>query len=107
MIFIECYGKNVYIDDLTSYFNISFGNDAATPLHYAENLYVNNVLTRDISVPSGITAIPAYSFNYFSGVDSVSFPSSVTRINNNAFYHCSNLFFLVSVGIAVGYSPEK
>ncbi len=61
------------------------------PLFYAENLYVNGELLKELVIPKGITTIKRYSFINCSGLTSVTFPSSIVAIEYGAFSGCTGL----------------
>lgn len=42
-------------------------------------------------IPSGVTNIENYAFEYCSGLTGITFPAGVTSIGNNAFINCSGL----------------
>jgi hypothetical protein len=43
------------------------------------------------TIPSSVTSVGSYAFNYCSGLTNVTIPSSVITIGNEAFYRCSGL----------------
>ena len=95
--------KSVYISDLAAWCNITFsvytyidsyyGTSttyySSNPLHYADNLYINNKLATDIVIPNSITHIPTYAFWHCKCLKSVIIPESVKNIGKNAFNGCS------------------
>ena len=82
--------QNVYIPSIESWCNISFTNGYSNPLYYAQNLYVNNVLTTNLVIPNAVETISSYAFYRFKGL-SITIPSGVTSIGNYAFFGCKNL----------------
>ena len=80
--------QKVYIDDLTSWCNMSISDN---PLKYAKNLYVNGEIVHDIIIPDGVTSIPSGRFYSFSGITSITLPNSVKSIGDQSFYQCTNL----------------
>ena len=53
---------NVYISDIAAWCNISFGSAGSNPLNYEGNLYINNKLVTDLTIPDSVTAIGNYAF---------------------------------------------
>ncbi|MCM1441110.1 MAG: leucine-rich repeat domain-containing protein [Roseburia sp.] len=86
---------DVYISDIGAWCGITF-NDSSTsnPLYYAENFYLNNVLITDLTIPNTVTEIKAGAFQSFSGT-TIIIPSSVIRIELNAFLRCKNVTSVV------------
>ena len=104
---------SVYITDLEKWFNISFGDDYSNPLYYTADLYINNELATEITIPSSVTSIgtqlrgctsiksviipdsvttiESYAFRGCSALTSVTIPDSVTYIDYSAFSGCSSL----------------
>ena len=97
--FGSCYGlTEVHISDLAAWCAITFGSgegqygdSEANPLTMAHHLYVNNFKIEKLTIPSSVTSIGSYAFNYCSDIDSVSIPNSVRDIGMCAFYGCTNL----------------
>ena len=81
----------VYINDLTAWCNIDFGNSYANPLYYTRKLYLNGTLVRNLEIPEGVTAIKECAFENLKTIRSVGIPNSVTSIGNYAFRGCSSL----------------
>ena len=120
--FSGCYAmESLYITDLAAWCNISFGVSAASPFYrnvYSNhlgggNLYVNGTKVTTLTIPDGITAIPAYAFYGFAGITDIQFNQTktigsyafcschglthvtitegVTAISNNSFAYCTHL----------------
>ena len=90
--FSNCSGlAAVYISDLAAWCGISFANPDANPLHNAHNLYLNESLVADLTIPSSAKDIGSYAFYGCSELTSVMIPNSVTNIGNGAFSGCSGL----------------
>ena len=80
------YGGNV-----EQWCGITFGNANANPLAYAHNLYIDDVLVRQLAIPETITEIKDYAFYKATCLTGVTLPESLTSINSNAFYNCTGL----------------
>ena len=90
--FYYCTGlTSVQISDSSAWCKIDFGNKAANPVIYAQNLYLNGELVTDITIPSDITKIQNYTFYYCTSLTSVTIPDSITSIGDYAFTCCSSL----------------
>ncbi len=89
------YGFNtleaVYVDSLEVWCNISFGGPFATPLYYAHQLYINDVLASELVIPNSITSLSRYAFAFCTSIEEIAIPDSVTTIGGFAFYDCTNL----------------
>ena len=82
---------SVYISDIAAWCNISFGNSPSNPLWYADNLYLNNELVADLTIPDSVTTIGKSAFCACSNLTSVTIPDSVTTIGDYAFRWCESL----------------
>ena len=84
--------ENLYIEDLTSYLNIDYSRDyTACPMYFAKNLYINGILSENVTVPEGVTVIPIYAFYGCECLKSISLPSTLESINGSSFSGCINL----------------
>lgn len=102
--FSGCYNlKSVHITDLEAWCRISFEfyydeeddyYNVSNPLYYAQQLFLNGVEVKDLTIPSSITSIGPYAFHRFSGLTSVTISNIVTSIGENAFLDCNSLNFI-------------
>lgn len=84
--------ESVYISDLQSYLNIDFQNAYSNPMSYAYKLYCNNSrVLGTITIPDGVTKIPAYAFARCDGIKNVVIPDGITEIGSDAFRDCKGL----------------
>ncbi len=102
-----------YNGTLNQWASIDFNGITANPLYYAWDLYINNEIVTDIVlepgiteikpyvfpnirflestvIPEGVTKIGAYAF-YYSGINTVDIPNTVTEIGECAFCGCACL----------------
>ena len=90
--FRDCYGlKEVHINDLSAWCNISFNEYTNNPLYYAKNLYLNGKLVTNLVIPNDVKEIKNYAFVHCDGLTSITIPNSVTSIGNSAFAYCDGL----------------
>ena len=89
---------SVYIMDVSAWCNIKFITSDGTfsysgenPLVYANDLYVNGELVRDLVIPDEVSYIGDNAFCGYDGLRSVTIPSSVTNIGAHAFASCTGL----------------
>ena len=83
--------KAVYISDITSWLSIDFYNFKSNPLYYAQNLYLNGELVRNLVIPEGVTSIGDHTFENCSSLRSITLSEGVTSIGDYAFENCSSL----------------
>ena len=96
-VFYNCDNiEDVYISDLAAWCNIDFSTHNSNPLYYADNLYLNGFKVTDLNIPDGVETIKSYTFYHALFITSVTIPSSVTAIENNAFDACFNIKTIVN-----------
>ena len=89
--------KEVYLESVQSWFDMSFAELYAFPLAYGGSLYVNGELLTELVIPEGVTEIGKYVVDIDS-VKSVTIPESVTHIADGAFQSCNSLEKIVFKG---------
>ena len=90
--FFECNGlKKVYVSSIEDWCKIDFSYPDANPLSRGADLYVDNKLVTDVTIPDGVKSIGKYAFYGYSSLKSISFPSSIRSIGESAFFDCPNL----------------
>ena len=82
---------NVYITDMNAWCRIEFEDSRATPMCYAQNIYLNGNKIASVDVPHGVTGIKGYTFYGFKDLIRVTIPDDVTSIGDQAFDGCSSL----------------
>ena len=83
--------QDIYITDIAAWCNISGLDNLMVYGSSNKNLYINNEPATSITIPDGVTAIPASAFKGCSGLTSITIPNSVTSIGSSAFSGCSSL----------------
>lgn len=83
--------NKVIIEDIEAWFKISFGGLESNPLYIAHNLYVDDKLVKDITLPKTITEINKNALCGCTNEMSIELPNTITRIGDSSFRGCSNL----------------
>ncbi|MDD3231822.1 MAG: leucine-rich repeat domain-containing protein [Clostridia bacterium] len=90
--FAGCSSLNkLNITSLEAWYNTSFANSTSNPLYYAKNLYLDNVLVTELSIPNTVTSIKNYTFYNCSSLTSITIPEGVKDIGSSAFNGCTKL----------------
>ena len=90
--FLDCDGlKKVYVSSIEDWCKIDFPYSDTNPLSRGADLYVDNKLVTDVTIPDGVKSIGKYAFYGYSSLKSISFPSSIRSIGESAFYDCCSL----------------
>ena len=90
--FYGCSGlTSVNISDLEAWCKVRFKSADVNPLSFAHHLYLNGKEVKDLVIPSSVTSIEDYAFYGCSGLTSVTIPDCVTKIGSSVFYGCSGL----------------
>ena len=66
-------------------------SDTYSGTSYQGNLFVDCKALKSVTVPEGLTALPAYAFYNAGYVESVQLPASLTTLGDQPFYYCSAL----------------
>lgn len=91
-VFLDCSSlENTYISSLEAWCNITFWGPYATPMTYAENLYINGTKPSQITVPNNITTIKDFSFYAWTFLADIELPSNLTSIGIASFGYCWSL----------------
>lgn len=86
--------RDVYISDLSAWCKLNFEVLESNPLRYGANLYLNNTLVKELSIPNDITTINANQFYNCRSITAVKIHSNVEKIEENAFYGCENIEYV-------------
>ena len=97
---------SVYISDISAWCNISFADLYSNPLSNGCNLYLNNELVTDLTIPDSVTTVGGWAFSGCSSLTSVTIPDSVTTIGRWAFRSCDSLTS-VTIGDSVTSIGEE
>ena len=90
--FVGCSSLNsVYISDIESWCKIKFSDVFANPFCGAIELYINNELVTEITIPEGVTELGNYVFYGCNNLTSIRIPESVTEIGSCVFNSCTSL----------------
>lgn len=112
--FLECPISEIRISDLSSWCNILHGEYyGGYDLDSNYDLYLNDELVTDLSIPDSVTQISDHAFYRCSSINSVIIPSSVVYIGKEAFNGCDGLTSIIipdtviSIGeCAFGYNEN-
>lgn len=91
--FMNCTGmEKINITDLKAWCEMERFGALASPMIYAEKLYLNGTLVEgDITIPEGTTAITQGAFYSCKDIKNVTLPNTVTYIGESAFDGCQYL----------------
>ena len=82
---------SVFIQDISFWFDVNFGNHFSNPLYYGGSLYIANQKVTEITFPDTITYINNYIFCGYKGLKSVTLSKVTQKIGFAAFYKCESL----------------
>ena len=82
---------SVHFPDIEAWCDITFVTSYANPLYSGKNLYINNELVQNVTIPDGTTEVKRYIFWGCTSLNSVTIPSTVTLLREGAFGYCTNL----------------
>lgn len=90
---------NVHMDSIDQLVNITFNNYIVKPSYGTWNLYVENEIVSNLTIPNGVESINDYTFAYCKSIKNIILPNGLSTINTYAFSHCFSL-----QSIAIPYS---
>ncbi|MBO7263681.1 MAG: leucine-rich repeat protein [Alistipes sp.] len=87
--FYNCSSLNaVHITDLSAWCRIDFTDKESNPLTFAHNLYLNNELVTDLTIPSDITVIKDFAFFDGHSIHNINLHNGITSVGIGAFVGC-------------------
>lgn len=87
-VFSLCnYLGEVHISSIDKWLEIDFANASANPLSKARRLFVNGDPVTVVIVPDGTKVLKPYTFYNCSTISKLHLPSSIEKIDQNAFYN--------------------
>lgn len=93
--FYGCFGvKRINITDIAAWCQnnfVSFFEGDGLWNYHTYNLYLNDEVVRDLTIPSSVTSISEMAFLCCGSLTNVNIPNSVTSIGTDAFKGCTSL----------------
>lgn len=83
--------KKVNVDNIETWLDFNFKSKLSNPLYYAKNLYINNVLVEEITIPEEVTEINSYAFYNCLSLKNLYLHQNFKKVNTKALYGCNNL----------------
>ena len=84
--------KRIYISDITQWLKFTFFSYSYNPCHSGNlDIYVNDVLLTELTIPDDITTINAYAFYNYKKLQKLHVGDSVIDIKTSAFYSNESL----------------
>lgn len=83
--------KEVNISSISSWCDITFGNEYSSPLCDGADLLINGVPQSNIVLPNDVTSIKSWAFSKCSSIKTIEISESVETIKDYAFYLCTEL----------------
>lgn len=80
--------SRVNINNLANWCNVEF---ESTPLEYAHSIFINDQEVIDLVIPSSVTKINNNAFNGCSNIKSLTLSENTQTIGEGSFYGCSSL----------------
>ncbi|MCR5444500.1 MAG: leucine-rich repeat protein [Bacteroidales bacterium] len=81
--------KLFYMGTICQWCNIDFDE-----YHYCEQLYINDSLLTNLTIPSSINIIKPYTFAHCGSLMNVTLSNTITEIGHHAFAYCYLLNFI-------------
>ena len=86
--------SRVKVPNVAAWCAIEFDGAGANPLYYMNDKVLydeNGDVIEDLVIPAGVTFISPWAFVYNTALKSVTIPSTLETIGNQAFYGCVNI----------------
>lgn len=80
-----------YKGTLAQWSTINFASEKSNPLYTTKSMRFSNEVLVHAVIPEGSTTIKKYTFEEGKFIATLSLPSTMSTIEQNAFYNCSNL----------------
>ena len=95
---------------LAQWVGIDWDSWGANPLQVAHHLYIGGQEVTDAVIPEGVSLIKQYSFYGCTGLETVTFPSTLDSVGYNAFGECSGLARVYCTSLAdwcgIGFADD-
>ena len=82
--------NKIYIDNLESWFNISF-EEESNPISLTDEFYVGGTLLTELNIPDSVVSINPYTFYSYTPLTKVVLGNNVVTIGASAFERCSGI----------------
>ena len=91
--FIGCFGlETLVIANLTAWCGIDFPVSSNNPITITNHVYnTSNTEIHSLTIPSGVTYIGQNAFYGWNGLTSLTIGDNVTTIRNGAFWYCAGI----------------
>ena len=89
-------GNDAFLNSLLESITIPEGVTSIGVMAFAYNSSGGSSQLSSVFLPSTLTTIGEYAFNFCTALTSITIPSNVTSIGNSAFAYCNNLTSVVS-----------
>ena len=88
--------KELHVADISKWCYITFETANSNPIQYARAVYVNGERIWKLQIPEAVNEISEYAFYGYKGLVSVTLPSTLTAIGNDAFLNCNILVEVIN-----------
>ncbi len=99
-----------YGGTLVQWMAIDFGW-YGNPLAYGHHLFIDGQEVTNLVIPEGVTIVKSNAFQGCTGLETVTFPSTLDSVGNSAFVDCSNLARVYCSSLAdwchIGFADEQ